>query len=94
MATIHFLNVREGDCIVVQHNSDRVSMIDISCGNITEIEESTNRFIKSSGLAGAKTGSNFNMKAYPTKPQNYLGVASENGKNRTLSLCRGWHPAV
>ena len=22
------------------------------------------------------------------------GVASENGKNRTLSLCRGWHPAV
>ena len=39
MATIHFLNVGEGDCIVVQHNSDRVSMIDISCGNITEIEE-------------------------------------------------------
>jgi beta-lactamase superfamily II metal-dependent hydrolase len=74
MATIHFLNVREGDCIVVQHNSDRVSMIDISCGNITEIEEPTNRFIKSSGLAGAKTGSNFNMKAYPTKPQNYLAA--------------------
>lgn len=66
MATIHFLNVGEGDCIVVQHNSDRVSMIDISCGNITEIEESTNRFIKSSGLAGANTGGNFNMKAYPT----------------------------
>ena len=22
------------------------------------------------------------------------GVASENGKNRTLSVCRGWHPAV
>lgn len=23
-----------------------------------------------------------------------LGVASENEKNRTLSVCRGWHPAV
>jgi ribosomal protein L39E len=23
-----------------------------------------------------------------------VGVASENGKNRTPSLCRGWHPAV
>lgn len=74
MATIHFLNVGEGDCIIVQHNSDRVSMIDISCGNLTEIQESSNRLIKSSGLVGSNTGGNFNMKAYPTKPQNYLAT--------------------
>lgn len=78
MATIHFLNVREGDCIVIQHNSGRVTMIDISCGNLTEIEESTNRFIKLAGLASSKTGGNFNMKAYPTKPQEYLSKLKIN----------------
>jgi competence protein ComEC len=72
MATIHFLNVREGDCIVVQHNSGRVSMIDISCGNLSAIEESTNKFIKAAGLANTGGSGNYNMKAYPTKPQDYL----------------------
>jgi len=72
MATIHFLNVREGDCILVQHNSGRVSMIDISCGNLSAQEESTNKLFKLAGLANSGGGGNFNMKAYPTKPQDYL----------------------
>ncbi|MDE2434124.1 MAG: hypothetical protein KGN37_14900 [Burkholderiales bacterium] len=72
VATIHFLNVREGDCIVIQHNSGRVTMIDISCGNLTALEESTNKLMKSSGLGTGGVGGNFNMKAYPTKPQDYL----------------------
>ena len=72
MATIHFLNVREGDCILVQHNSGRVSMIDISCGNFSAQEESTNKLYKLAGLANSGGGGNYNMKAYPTKPQDYL----------------------
>lgn len=72
MATIHFLNVGEGDCIVIQHNSGRVSMIDISCGNLESLQESANRLVKLAGLAGSNTGGNFNMKSYPTKPQTYL----------------------
>lgn len=78
MATIHFLNVREGDCIVIQHNSGRVTMIDISCGNLTALEESTNSLMKSSGLGRGGVGGNFNMKAYPTKPQDYLSSLGIN----------------
>ncbi len=79
MATIHFLNVGEGDCILIQHNSGRVSMIDISCGNLSAIEETNNKFIKDDGLANTGGNGNYNMKAYPTKPQDYLvglGISS------------------
>ena len=30
MATIHFLNVLEGDCNIIQHDSGRTSGIDVS----------------------------------------------------------------
>jgi len=33
MSTIHFLNVKEGDCNIIQHDSGRVSVIDVSNGN-------------------------------------------------------------
>ena len=34
MAKIHFLNVDEGDCSIIQHDNGKVTMIDICCGNI------------------------------------------------------------
>ena len=68
MAKIHFLNVDEGDCSIIEHDNGTVSMIDICCGNITEkcqvampCTESVN------SLSG-----NFNQKAYPTNPVEYL----------------------
>jgi competence protein ComEC len=33
MSTVHFLNVRSGDCTIIQHNSSRVSVIDVCAGN-------------------------------------------------------------
>src|SRR5215213_8369277 len=30
MATIHFLNVLEGDCNIIQHNSNRITVMDVS----------------------------------------------------------------
>ena len=78
MATIHFLNVGEGDCILIQHNSGRVTMIDISCGNLTSITESKNKISKLAGLGNLGGSGNYNMKAYPTKPQNYLTDLSIN----------------
>jgi len=30
MATIHFLNVLEGDCNIIQHDSGRVTVMDVS----------------------------------------------------------------
>ena len=39
MLKVHFLNVGHGDCIVIKHNSGRITMIDINNGSI--IDEKT-----------------------------------------------------
>lgn len=36
MAKIHFLNVGNGDCTIIEHNSKRISMIDICNGNTND----------------------------------------------------------
>lgn len=68
MAKIHFLNVDEGDCSIIEHDNGNVSMIDICCGNITE-KQQTSMF--SSESVNSVQG-NFNQKAYPTNPVEYL----------------------
>ena len=44
MAKIHFLNVDEGDCSIIQHDNGKVTMIDICCGNIVEQQHSVVTF--------------------------------------------------
>ncbi len=34
MPKIHFLNVNQGDCILLEHNLERLTIFDISAGNI------------------------------------------------------------
>lgn len=60
MCTIHFLNVRNGDCSIIQHNSGRVSVIDICCGN--------------NGLYSSceSVSGNYNQKSKPTNPIDYI----------------------
>lgn len=36
MAIIHFLNVLEGDCNIIQHDSGRITVIDVSCASNSE----------------------------------------------------------
>lgn len=36
MSKIHFLNVDEGDCSIIEHDNKHITMIDICCGNIEE----------------------------------------------------------
>lgn len=59
MPSIHFLNVGHGDCIIVQHGSGRVTMIDICSGNLPPLQ---------GGLLGIFA----QMADRPTKPQEYL----------------------
>lgn len=33
MSRIHFLNVDEGDCSIIEHGNGKVTMIDICCGD-------------------------------------------------------------
>lgn len=68
MAKIHFLNVDEGDCSIIQHDNGNVTMIDICCGNIEEdIQKCFSAESLNTGLRG-----NFKQKEHPTNPVNYL----------------------
>jgi len=70
MAVIHYLNVNEGDCSVVQHNSGRVSVIDV-CNAQALTEKTRSADILAEALAKA-TGGNFQQKKYPVNPIAYL----------------------
>lgn len=69
MAKIHFLNVDEGDCTIIQHDNGNVTMIDICCGNI-ETEETNALFSASEAEGGIK--GNFHQKEHPNNPIAYL----------------------
>jgi len=66
---VHFLNVRQGDCILLERASGRLTMIDICCGNlgVEEIEESRLQAIKAKKPRG-----NYQMCNKPTNPIAYL----------------------
>ena len=71
MAVIHFLNVGLGDCIVIQHDSGRVSVVDVCKATPPEpmIESFTAELAKSDqvGIIG-----NFQQKRYPVNPISYM----------------------
>lgn len=70
MATIHFLNVKEGDCSVIQHNSGHTSVIDVCNAKAVEpLQEALlSQWAKSErGISG-----NFQQKKYPVNPVSYL----------------------
>jgi competence protein ComEC len=67
MSTVHFLNVKPGDCTIIQHNSGNVSMVDICCGNIAvPVTQSLAEFQKRAVMG------NFRMCESPTCPIDYL----------------------
>jgi competence protein ComEC len=72
MPVIHFLNVGEGDCSIIKHYSDHITVIDVSCADSPDAlkEEVFTILAKSeSGISG-----NFNQKAYPTNPISYMNA--------------------
>ena len=80
MPTVHFLNVGEGDCSIIQHGSGRVSVIDI-CNGKTALQRLVDEAAAVSGIGkyAARGGGNYGMKNRPTDPVAYLrnlGVSS------------------
>ena len=70
MSIVHFLNVKEGDCSIIEHTSGHISVIDVSNARkeYTEAE-------KLSALVKAlmeKGSGNFNQKASPVNPIEYM----------------------
>ncbi len=77
MATIHFLNVNDGDCAVIEHNSGQVTVIDVSNAKTPEslMEAMSAKFAKAErGITG-----NFQQKKFPVNPISYMhdhGISS------------------
>ena len=68
MSSVHFLNVRQGDCILLRHNSCRSTLYDICAGNIP-------RKTQDQGLIEKRLSpalGNFQMCQHPTNPLDYL----------------------
>lgn len=67
---LHFLNVKNGDCSIIEHQSGNLTVIDISNGK--EIDE-VNKALYESASQG-----NFNQKNDPTNPIKYLKNLKKN----------------
>jgi beta-lactamase superfamily II metal-dependent hydrolase len=77
MATIHFLNVLEGDCNIIQHDSGHVSVVDVC--NADDGIETEEKLVRDSAERKAMfssripaTRKNYNQKATPDNPIEYL----------------------
>lgn len=78
MAKIHFLNVLDGDCNIIQHDSGRTTLIDVSNAyNATDtneekaVKEIKNKVIKKDNFV-PDGKINYQQKEYPDNPIDYL----------------------
>ncbi len=70
MAIIHFLNVKEGDCSIIQHNSGRTTVIDVCNAKPIDPGYETQMVTMSESEWGI-TG-NFQQKKFPVNPISYI----------------------
>lgn len=67
MSVLHFLNVKQGDCSIIQHNSGRVTVIDVCNAK----EEESQIDLTNEQLLESVRG-NFNQKQCPVNPIDYM----------------------
>lgn len=71
MSRIHFLNVQNGDCNIIEHDSKRITMIDICCAR-KEIIEDENRQKDIEIIMNSMLSGNYRQKEHPDNPIEYL----------------------
>lgn len=71
MSRFHYLNVNDGDCSIIQHNSDRVTVFDCCNARLAEPANEAAAILKRMDGAFGGLG-NFNQKAYPVNPIAYM----------------------
>ena len=70
MATIHFLNVKSGDCSIIEHYSGHKTVIDVC--NARSAEAITDALFAELGKADRGSRGNFQQKRYPVNPISYM----------------------
>lgn len=79
MPVVHFLNVKEGDCSIIQHGSGHISVIDVCNARKEQSLENIIAELLKSTIEKATGSGNLNQKAYPVNPIEYLksfGISS------------------
>lgn len=66
---LHFLNVNQGDCTIIQHGNGRVTMVDVCNASSTKSLKAIfeNEIVKAAGLAG-----DYQQRNSPVNPLKYL----------------------
>lgn len=85
MATLHFLNVKQGDCSIIQHNSGRVTVIDVcNAKPLTQEDQIVERL--DGILASMEKGANgdFRQREHPVNPISYLKTLNVNSVFRFI----------
>jgi competence protein ComEC len=72
MARVHFLNVGNGDCSIIEHGSGRVTMIDICSGNKDEAFQKSMAAILEAFEPSTQPSRNYGMRRRPTNPIAYM----------------------
>lgn len=73
MSVVHFLNVKEGDCSIIKHDSEHISVIDVSNARKEYTEEEKISAMVKTLFESKEAGSgNFNQKTYPINPIEYM----------------------
>jgi competence protein ComEC len=68
MPTIHYLNVGQGDCSIIQHGSGRVTMVDVNkARQVTKKAAARQSMLEHLAVQG-----NFNQKEHPDNPIAYM----------------------
>lgn len=70
MGTLHFLNVKNGDCSVIEHASGRVTVIDVC--NAAPFNNRAEASMRALAKADRGVLGNFQQKRYPVNPIAYL----------------------
>ena len=77
MARIHFLNVKEGDCSIIEHISGHTTVIDVS--NAKPVEAMVEARMATMAKSERGISGNFQQKKYPVNPISYMndhGISS------------------
>lgn len=70
MAIIHFLNVKQGDCSIIRHNSGRITVIDVC--NAKPPDTKAEKLTALMGMLEKGISGNFQQKKHPVNPISYL----------------------
>lgn len=70
MPRIHFLNVKQGDCSVIEHYSGHKTVIDVS--NARSVDAMADALVATMAKSERGIGGNFQQKGYPVNPITYF----------------------